>query len=132
MSTWFVDGIKKLRNDDIIIAYARLQTLRHPTEAFFSHRFVGPTGAGKSYVRQRANTERRKLIPLQYIDLLTGQPGRRAGHSLSAATTQIEAVRVKHTTYGDRIVLVDTPGINDSVRSSMEVLQMTSNWLQKT
>ncbi|KAF9450910.1 hypothetical protein P691DRAFT_725161 [Macrolepiota fuliginosa MF-IS2] len=98
MSTWFVDGIKKIRNDDIIIA------------------FIGPTGAGKSY----------------YIDLLTGQPGRRAGHTLSAATTQVEAVRVKHSTYNDRVVLVDTPGIDNTARSSMQVLQMTSSWLQKT
>ena len=69
---------------------------------------------------------------VQYIDLLAGQRGRRAGHSLSATTTRIEAIRVKHPIYGDRIVLVDTPGFNDTARTSMQVLQMISIWLQKT
>ncbi|KAJ3561368.1 hypothetical protein NP233_g10237 [Leucocoprinus birnbaumii] len=98
MSTWFVDGIKRIRNDDIIIG------------------FVGPAGAGKSH----------------FIDLLTGQLGRRTGHSLDATTTQVGAVRVKHPKYGDRIVLVDTPGFDESYRSSTQVLQMINRWLQKT
>ncbi|KXN89088.1 hypothetical protein AN958_06289 [Leucoagaricus sp. SymC.cos] len=98
MSTWFVDGIKKIRNDDIIIG------------------FVGPAGAGKSH----------------FVDLLTGQPGSRTGDSLDAATSQVNGVRVNHPIYGDRIVLVDTPGFNESARTSTQVMQMINRWLQKT
>ncbi|EKM78780.1 hypothetical protein AGABI1DRAFT_114372 [Agaricus bisporus var. burnettii JB137-S8] len=78
--------------------------------------FMGPTGAGKSY----------------FIDLLTGQKGRRAGSSLKSVTSQIQATRVKHPGYDDRIVLVDTPGFDDTTRSDMEILQIISEWLQKT
>lgn len=138
MSTWFVNGIKKIRNDDIVIAYGTYHTMLFE-RIFFSVlkrscRFVGPTGAGKSYVRGYLSGRESvgTYTGIQYIDLLAGQSGRRTGHSLSATTTRIEAIRVKHPTYGDRIVLVDTPGFNDTARTSMQVLQMISTWLQKT
>ncbi|KAF7771738.1 hypothetical protein Agabi119p4_6049 [Agaricus bisporus var. burnettii] len=78
--------------------------------------FMGPTGAGKSY----------------FIDLLTGQKGKRAGSSLKSVTSQIQATRVRHQGYDDRIVLVDTPGFDDTTRSDMEILQIISEWMQKT
>lgn len=78
--------------------------------------FMGPTGAGKSF----------------FIDLLTGQAGRRAGDSLASVTADIQATRVKHHKYGDRIVLVDTPGFDDTTRTDMEILSMISKWLEKT
>ncbi|XP_006459407.1 hypothetical protein AGABI2DRAFT_191393 [Agaricus bisporus var. bisporus H97] len=78
--------------------------------------FMGPTGAGKSY----------------FIDLLTGQKGQRAGSSLKSVTSQIQATRVRRQGYGDRIVLVDTPGFDYTTRSNMETLQIISDWLQKT
>ncbi|XP_006459417.1 hypothetical protein AGABI2DRAFT_65890 [Agaricus bisporus var. bisporus H97] len=77
---------------------------------------MGPTGAGKSY----------------FIDLLTGQKGKRAGNSLKTVTSQIQATRVRRQGHGDRIVLVDTPGFDDTTRSDMETLQIISDWLQKT
>ncbi|KAF9450922.1 hypothetical protein P691DRAFT_757794 [Macrolepiota fuliginosa MF-IS2] len=78
--------------------------------------FMGPTGAGKSY----------------FIDLLTGQRGKRAGASLKSVTSQIQATRIKRSRWDDKIVLVDTPGFDDTTKSDMEILQMISDWLRKT
>lgn len=68
----------------------------------------------------------------KFIDLLTGQQGRRAGDTLRSVTGQIQATRVDHPRYGDRIVLVDTPGFGDTNRSDMEILGMIGDWLKKT
>ncbi|KAF5348460.1 hypothetical protein D9756_009604 [Leucocoprinus leucothites] len=78
--------------------------------------FMGPTGSGKSY----------------FIDLLTGQIGQRAGSSLASVTSDIQATRIKHPKYGDRVVLVDTPGFDDTKRSDMEILTLINGWLEKT
>ncbi|KAJ3570350.1 hypothetical protein NP233_g4464 [Leucocoprinus birnbaumii] len=78
--------------------------------------FMGPTGCGKSY----------------FIDLLTGQIGKRAGASLASVTSDIQATRVRHRKYGDRIVLVDTPGFDDTHRSDMEILTLINEWLERT
>ena len=67
------------------------------------------------------------------IDTLTNQPGMRSGSSLASCTQQIQAVRVyEHPKYANRLVLVDTPGFDDTHKSDMEILQMISDWLKKT
>ncbi|KXN84732.1 hypothetical protein AN958_12159 [Leucoagaricus sp. SymC.cos] len=79
--------------------------------------FMGPTGSGKSY----------------FIDLLTGESGRRSGNSLASVTSGIEATRVQlPNDTSKHIVLVDTPGFDDSTRSDMEILHMISDWLKAT
>ncbi|KAF5351105.1 hypothetical protein D9756_008394 [Leucocoprinus leucothites] len=79
--------------------------------------FMGPTGSGKSF----------------FIDLLTGQSGQRAKKSLESATQGIEATRMPLPRHPERnIVLVDTPGFDDTERSDMEILSMVSDWLKKT
>jgi len=103
---------------------ARLQTedIKNPTKLFGSDliiAFMGPTGSGKSNL----------------IDTLTGQtgqPGQRAGSKLESCTTEVRAVRLRnHKIYGDRLVLVDTPGFDDTNKSDMEILELVSQWLQK-
>jgi len=77
---------------------------------------MGPTGSGKSNI----------------IDTLAGQPGRRSGSRLESCTTEVRAIRLyNHRVHGDRLVLVDTPGFDDTNKSDLEILQMVSNWLQK-
>ena len=66
------------------------------------------------------------------IDTLTNQRGKRAGSGLESCTTEIRAVRLSnHPEYGDRLVLVDTPGFDDTHKSDLEILQLISDWLQK-
>ena len=72
------------------------------------------------------------LHALKIIDTLAGQPGRRSGSRLESCTTEVRAVRLyNHRVHGDRLVLVDTPGFDDTNKSDLEILQMVSNWLQK-
>ena len=69
---------------------------------------------------------------LQIIDTVTNQRGKRAGSRLESCTTEVRAVRLfNHPVYGDRLVLVDTPGFDDTNKSDLEILQMVSDWLQK-
>jgi len=76
---------------------------------------MGPTGSGKSNI----------------IDTLADQPGRRASSRLELCTTEVRAVRLyNHPVHGDRLVLVDTPGFDDTNKSDLEILQIVSDWLQ--
>ncbi|KAJ3556000.1 hypothetical protein NP233_g12077 [Leucocoprinus birnbaumii] len=79
---------------------------------------MGPTGAGKSY----------------FIDLLTGQPGRRARNTSRSVTQKVEAIRIEcpGDPEGRSIVLVDTPGFDDTTRSDIQVLELISDWLVVT
>ncbi|KDR78065.1 hypothetical protein GALMADRAFT_1366623 [Galerina marginata CBS 339.88] len=75
---------------------------------------MGATGTGKSNL----------------IDTLTGQFGKRVGHKLQACTSEVSAVRIKsHPQYGSRLVLVDTPGFNDTNKTDLEILEIISKWL---
>jgi len=77
---------------------------------------MGPTGSGKS----------------TFIDIATGQDGHTVGHGLESETSDIRAVRVKHPTTGDPVILVDTPGFDDSFKSDVEILTTIAEWLVKT
>jgi len=67
------------------------------------------------------------------IDTLTNQPGERSGSSLGSCTQTIQAVRMyDHPKYANRLVLVDTPGFDNTEKSDMEILQMISDWLKQT
>ena len=69
---------------------------------------------------------------LKIIDTLTNQPGRRASARLESCTSEVRAVRLfNHPVHGDRLVLVDTPGFDNTIRSDLEILQIVSSWLQK-
>ncbi|KAJ3561873.1 hypothetical protein NP233_g9927 [Leucocoprinus birnbaumii] len=80
--------------------------------------FMGPTGSGKSF----------------FIDLLTRQPGKRACNTPRSVTQEVEAIRIEcpGDVHGRSIVLVDTPGFDDTSRSDMQVLELISNWLVAT
>ncbi|KIM49707.1 hypothetical protein M413DRAFT_21870 [Hebeloma cylindrosporum] len=111
----------KLGNDDIIIA------------------FTGPTGSGKSQVCHSSRLELRPAYTnLDYsskkiIDTLTGQQGQRAKRSLESVTKDLEASRIlDHEKYGSRVVLVDTPGFDDSSRTDAQILELLDEWLRKT
>ena len=96
---------------------------------------MGPTGSGKSYVSIWKFQYLRTMdhIRYQFIDLLTGQLGQRAGNSLASVTSNIEATRLSFPSDPKKkIVLVDTPGFDDTTRSDMEILSMISHWLKTT
>ena len=64
---------------------------------------------------------------------LTGKHGERARDDLSTVTRDLAASRVlDHEQYGSRIVLVDTPGFNDTEKSDEYILKLIGDWLKKT
>ncbi|KIM82899.1 hypothetical protein PILCRDRAFT_820193 [Piloderma croceum F 1598] len=91
---------------------------RDPQQVSTEDRIVavmGPTGAGKS----------------TFIDRATRQDGGTIGHGLRSFTNDIRIVRVNHPTDGRPVVLVDTPGFDDTYKSDTDILAMIAAWLVK-
>ncbi|KAF4588347.1 Proteasome subunit beta type-4 [Pleurotus pulmonarius] len=76
---------------------------------------IGPTGAGKSTFINYANRNASKQ------DI---------GHSLESFTSKVQPIKIKMGT--DQIVLVDTPGFDDTNMSDTRVLNMVAEWLRET
>lgn len=74
---------------------------------------MGPTGAGKS----------------SFVAKATGI-NEGVGHSLTSHTSEIKATRCMIG--GSDVVLVDTPGFDDTKKSDLQILQMISDWLSKS
>ena len=89
---------------------------------------MGPTGVGKSTVRFILFCYACILTIEQFIDIATNQGGAGIGHSLHSCTADIRAVRVP----GSNIILVDTPGFDDTEKSDTEVLKLIASWLERT
>ncbi|KAF9449507.1 hypothetical protein P691DRAFT_852465 [Macrolepiota fuliginosa MF-IS2] len=92
-----------------------------PTEKLRSEDIIiavmGPTGTGKSH----------------FIDVLTRQkPGTRSGNELKSHTSEVQSTILEKYEGNQNLVLVDTPGFDDTERSDMEILDMISKWLEKT
>jgi predicted GTPase len=125
-----IKNATKLLDTDVIIAYGLSQIQQYFADDSYS--FMGPTGSGKSNVRNISYTVFSISPVLKIIDTLTNQPGRRSGSRLESCTTEVRAVRLfNHPVYDDRLVFVDTPGFDDTNKSDLEILQMVSNWLQR-
>ncbi|KAI6117054.1 P-loop containing nucleoside triphosphate hydrolase protein [Pisolithus croceorrhizus] len=73
---------------------------------------MGPTGAGKS----------------SFIANVAMQEGEGVGHDLTSCTSEIKATKLKLEE--DSVVLVDTPGIDDTNKSDMHILKLISDWLK--
>ena len=89
---------------------------------------MGVTGSGKSQVRFILPGYVGAANGLQkVIDTLIGpRQNKLADSGLEASTKNISANRVLgHATYGNKLVLVDTPGLN-------EALEKVSKWMANT
>ncbi|KAI6042360.1 P-loop containing nucleoside triphosphate hydrolase protein, partial [Pisolithus marmoratus] len=75
---------------------------------------MGPTGAGKS----------------SFVAKATGNGNEGVGHSLTSHTSEIKATRCMIE--GSNVVLVDTPGFDDTKKSDLQILESISDWLSKT
>ena len=54
------------------------------------------------------------------------------GHLLSSCTQKVQIVRCLDTQKNRQIVLVDTPGFNDTSVSDLDTLQLIADWLKLT
>lgn len=65
----------------------------------------------------------------QLIDIATKQDGRTVGHGVQSMTDSMRAVRYKPPE-GDRdIVLIDTPGFDDTYKSDIVILKGIADYL---
>ncbi|KAF8420760.1 P-loop containing nucleoside triphosphate hydrolase protein [Boletus edulis BED1] len=76
---------------------------------------MGPTGTGKSTLVRLASG----------YDI-------RIGHELISCTKDILAIRFRDRESGRHIVLVDTPGFDDTYNSDLEILNLISDWLNSS
>ncbi|KAF9449504.1 hypothetical protein P691DRAFT_614340, partial [Macrolepiota fuliginosa MF-IS2] len=75
---------------------------------------IGPTGAGKS----------------SFISTTVDQD-KGIGHSLESCTSEISAIRVQVPGEDFGLVLVDTPGFDDTYKSDLQILELISDWLER-
>ncbi|KAL4061757.1 P-loop containing nucleoside triphosphate hydrolase protein [Scleroderma citrinum] len=76
---------------------------------------MGPTGAGKS----------------SFISKVTGKVNEGVGHMLTSYTSEIKVTKCGDMGFGN-VVLVDTPGFDDTKKSDLEILDLISKWLNET
>ncbi|KAI6156084.1 hypothetical protein EDD17DRAFT_1071077 [Pisolithus thermaeus] len=55
-----------------------------------------------------------------------------AGHDLTSCTREVRAVRYPHTDGVRNIVLVDTPGFDDTFMTDVQILERIAYWLNST
>ncbi len=54
------------------------------------------------------------------------------GHNLESCTQEVRAICCPHPESGRNVVLVDTPGFDDTVRTDTDILSAIANWLSTT
>ena len=98
-----------------------------------SPRVMGPTGSGKSNVRSVLAEGVKPDLLSQFIrQLLAGRP---EPQGLQSVTSKIKAVRIFNPRVYSPIsslVVVDTPGFDDTNRTDYETLNMVADWLRKS
>ena len=91
---------------------------------------MGPTGAGKSNVLGSLLALGLSILTTsQFINTATRQDGRTIGHGMKSYTSKIRAARVKHPVDNYPVVFVDTPGLDDTYKSDIEILTTIADWL---
>jgi hypothetical protein len=61
------------------------------------------------------------------------EEGRDAANSLKSCADGVSAHRVlNHEKYGNKLVLVDTPGFDATHKTDRQILDMISKWMTKT
>lgn len=95
---------------------------------------MGPSGSGKSTVRtlcRRAITVQLLIcIFEQFMQMATRQNVNTVGHELQSSKSAIRAAEVFHPMTNERLILVDTPGLDDT-KLDLELLKIMAAWLQK-
>ncbi|KAJ3565887.1 hypothetical protein NP233_g7354 [Leucocoprinus birnbaumii] len=79
---------------------------------------MGPTGAGKSSLIQTVTKDSK------------GYDAGEVGHTLHSTTSRVSGVRIKFLSDRFSVVLVDTPGFDDTSRSDLEILNTIADWFK--
>lgn len=66
----------------------------------------------------------------QLINQLAGEEVMKVGHGLYSCTSSIQHTIISHPTEENRrIILVDTPGFDDTYLDDVEILKIIARWL---
>ena len=60
---------------------------------------------------------------------VSGRDTKAVGHDLRSHTDQVSAVKFLDQESMQHIVLVDTPGFDDTFKSDLDILNLISEWL---
>ena len=97
---------------------------------------MGATGTGKStvgsiYVNDVSDPDSVLMVNSKFVECATRQAAQSVGHKLRSCTTDIRTVRITHPGDGRPLLLVDTPGFDDTVKSDVEILIMIADYIVK-
>lgn len=101
---------------------------------------MGPTGAGKSTVRFHIFLIAPIFTYMKFINQLLGRVVVKVGSELKSCTTNLQAVDVPADVVNDKLphqsanqakklIIVDTPGFDDTSVDDYEILQRVAKWL---
>jgi predicted GTPase len=94
---------------------------------------VGLTGVGKSSVSDLHPPLDIHSLMMKFINLLAGKEEVTVGHELLPCTTKITTVVLPYPLDGSRrVVMLDTPGFDDTLEADIEILVQISNWLERS
>ena len=93
---------------------------------------MGATGSGKTTVSgvYSVKTARNSRSCLQFINLASGS-NLRVGIGFESCTAEVQ-LSDEINLDGRRVVLIDTPGFDDTSKSDTEILQMIAAFLATT
>ena len=92
---------------------------------------MGATGSGKTSVRTRCSWTARELIHgFQFINIASGSQ-LRVGVNLTSCTAEVELAN-EFVLDGRRVILIDTPGFDDTNISDAEILEKIAAFLAVT
>ncbi|KAG9312302.1 P-loop containing nucleoside triphosphate hydrolase protein [Chiua virens] len=96
--------------------YSGLVNVEHLKENDIVIAVMGPTGSGKS----------------TFICSASGRETEGVGDGLKSYTTEVRPIRFYDEESGQMVVLVDTPGFDDTYKSDLDILNMISDWLSSS
>ena len=90
---------------------------------------MGPTGSGKTNVSGFVAplTSNSQVKNEQLTNKLTGNAEKQKASNLKSSTRSVTPYPISHQ--GVRLVLVDTPGFDDTDRQDTEILRVIADWL---
>ena len=65
----------------------------------------------------------------QFVSAASGYDTKVIGHALRSKTEQVSAIKFWDQESGQHVVLVDTPGFDDTFKSDLDILNIISKWL---